>query len=94
MSVVVRVGRPGLVTRWAYRCRHEPLPVACSREPLSNALALTVPYRWRRFHHRYAALAGYFWLPCRVCGREHGGHEAATVGDDTACRRCSRQAHR
>jgi hypothetical protein len=26
-------------------------------------------------HRRYAWAAGYFWLPCPVCGREFGGHE-------------------
>lgn len=29
--------------------------------------------RW--VHHLYALLAGYFWLPCPVCGRHFGGHE-------------------
>ncbi|HEY5989109.1 MAG TPA: hypothetical protein VIV12_22420 [Streptosporangiaceae bacterium] len=38
-----------------------------------------VPYRWRRLHHWYAACGGYFWLPCPVCGREFGGHEARAV---------------
>jgi hypothetical protein len=23
----------------------------------------------------YAALGGYFWLACPICGQEHGGHE-------------------
>jgi len=23
----------------------------------------------------YANLFGYFWLPCRMCGEMHGGHE-------------------
>jgi hypothetical protein len=25
--------------------------------------------------HIRAYLGGYFWLPCRVCGRMFGGHE-------------------
>ncbi len=29
--------------------------------------------RW--VHHLYAALAGYFWLPCPLCAVEFGGHE-------------------
>lgn len=29
--------------------------------------------RW--MHRTYAALAGYFWLPCPTCGRHFGGHE-------------------
>ena len=24
----------------------------------------------------YAKLLGYFWLPCPVCGKHFGGHEA------------------
>lgn len=29
--------------------------------------------RW--VHRRYANRAGYFWLPCPLCGRYSGGHE-------------------
>lgn len=30
-----------------------------------------------RFLHRcYAWVFGYFWLPCPVCGKYFGGHEA------------------
>jgi len=30
----------------------------------------------RRLYNRlYAHLNGYFWLPCRGCGRMFGGHE-------------------
>lgn len=29
--------------------------------------------RW--MHRAYAAMCGYFWLPCPLCGREFGGHE-------------------
>lgn len=29
--------------------------------------------RW--VHCVYAFLAGYFWLPCPICGRKFGGHE-------------------
>ncbi len=29
----------------------------------------------RILHRLYAALFGYFWLPCTLCGRERGGHE-------------------
>lgn len=31
-------------------------------------------FRW--FHYLYAKLHGYFWLPCPICGRNFGGHEA------------------
>lgn len=29
--------------------------------------------RWT--HRLYARVAGYYWLPCPLCGREFGGHE-------------------
>jgi hypothetical protein len=29
----------------------------------------------RFLHQAYAALAGYGWVPCPLCGREFGGHE-------------------
>ena len=29
--------------------------------------------RW--CHRIYAALMGYFWMPCHRCGRMFGGHE-------------------
>ena len=29
--------------------------------------------RW--MHRLWAAIAGYFWLPCPRCGRMFGGHE-------------------
>lgn len=29
--------------------------------------------RW--LHRIYAAVFGYFWLPCPICGRCFGGHE-------------------
>jgi hypothetical protein len=29
--------------------------------------------RW--WHHLRAEFGGYFWSPCRVCGRMWGGHE-------------------
>ena len=31
----------------------------------------------RLLHKMYAALFGYFWLPCPVCGQMFGGHEIA-----------------
>lgn len=31
--------------------------------------------RFRRLHRLYAKTAGYFWLPCPLCGQEFGGHE-------------------
>ena len=34
-----------------------------------------IPYGWRWLHHVWANVAGYFWQPCRICGRPFGGHE-------------------
>ena len=31
--------------------------------------------RWA--HRLWAFLRGYFWIPCPVCGRDFGGHEAS-----------------
>lgn len=33
--------------------------------------------RW--VHRAYASVAGYFWLPCALCGRRMGGHEWRSV---------------
>lgn len=33
--------------------------------------------RWT--HRTYAFAAGYFWLPCTLCGRKRGGHEVRYV---------------
>ena len=51
--------------------------------------------RW--IHRAYAAVFGYFWLPCPFCRRAFGGHEVrseatvVTFGDvsRTLCPRCS-----
>jgi len=31
--------------------------------------------RFRTLNRWYAAVAGYFWLPCPLCGQCFGGHE-------------------
>lgn len=38
-------------------------------------IGLLIPERWRLAHRAYAALAGFFWLPCPLCGKMTGGHE-------------------
>lgn len=50
----------------------------------------------RLYHHIYAFLNRYFWMPCPLCGRGFGGHEegAGTLwyGSDlgvTVCPRCT-----
>lgn len=32
--------------------------------------------RWRLGNRLWAWLAGYYWLPCVICGQMYGGHEA------------------
>jgi hypothetical protein len=29
----------------------------------------------RALNNLFAAVMGYFWLPCPLCGQEFGGHE-------------------
>lgn len=67
--------------------------------------ACVVPYRLRWLHQAWAWLAGYFWLPCPLCGRPFGGHEwrrdaegfaasipaGATGLSDGICPRCTRE---
>ncbi|MCU1590050.1 MAG: hypothetical protein JWP11_1306 [Frankiales bacterium] len=51
--------------------------------------------RW--MHRAWARSGGYFWLPCNLCGREHGGHEwnGASIPTDVPgvgkgiCRLCA-----
>lgn len=33
----------------------------------------------RFLHEIYARWTGHFWLPCPICGRHFGGHEAAEI---------------
>ena len=33
------------------------------------------PYEPREAHERHARANGYYWLPCKLCGRSYGGHE-------------------
>lgn len=83
--VLLNHGEPRTVTlttssvprRYAriYRRRGMTVPQTTSRHPWGTL----VPYRWRAFHHVYAEVFAYFWLPCILCKRPFGGHE---IGDD------------
>ena len=54
-----------------------------------------------RFLHRWwASVAGYFWLPCPICGRMFGGHEKggglqyyAHGRAKITCPKCPRRYH-
>jgi hypothetical protein len=39
-----------------------------------------IPERWRRAHRLYAALYGFGWLPCPLCGLLFSGHEWRDIG--------------
>ena len=39
-----------------------------------------IPFRlWRWPNMLYANALGYFWLPCPICTKMFGGHEASSV---------------
>jgi hypothetical protein len=40
--------------------------------------------RFRTLHRLYAHWAGFFWLPCPLCGRYFGGHEWRTIDGKVA----------
>lgn len=55
--------------------------------------------RWPRLAHKfYAWLNGYYWLPCPICQRMTGGHEAScwrdpcTVDNRMVCINCCKGA--
>jgi hypothetical protein len=43
-------------------------------------IGLLIPERLRLLHRAYASLAGFFWLPCPLCGTVFGGHEWRDIG--------------
>lgn len=58
---------------------------------------MRLPRRWVWLRRGYAALMGYFWLPCPLCGQYFSGAEtgpgrAVTLEDPSrgkvACRWC------
>lgn len=84
VQVTLRMEPPGPLARAWYRRLGMTPPELETRDPLPTALAKLVPYHRRSFHHAFAVAHGYFWLPCPLCGREFGGHEAGgTVPDPT-----------
>lgn len=60
----------------------------------------------RFLHKLYARMLGYFWMPCPICGRMFGGHEAGKwplqktpsrgvcVCRNPACQRIAEQSFR
>lgn len=83
-SVRLTARPPNAVERlWYRRLGLEP-PLAVSGAGIGG-LARLVPYRWRWFHHGFAAVGGYYWLPCPLCDRLHGGHESSESIPDPTC---------
>lgn len=65
-----------------YRERGMEPPMYSTEESSWAALA---PYEPRWPHETYADVHGYFWLPCKLCGRPYGGHEVTmTIPDPDA----------
>lgn len=55
----------------------------------------------RRFWHwLYALTHAYFWLPCPICGKNFGGHQATGVlysdwnSGRSVCPECAEEANR
>ena len=98
-TVTIATRPPSRLKRAWYQRLGIPAPLAeGSTGPWYADIARLLPYRWRRFHHAFATTNGYFWLPCVLCNRPFGGHEAGeAVPDPTApplsivvCSRCTR----
>ena len=68
-------GPPNALDRIAYRRRYEDLPFGLTHVRLLTVIVLLFPVSWRWLNRAYASFGGYFWLPCKRCGREYGGHE-------------------
>lgn len=51
-------------------------PLAVSELPCGGDVARLMPHEDREFHQWFAVAHGFFWLPCPLCGRPFGGHEA------------------
>lgn len=101
---------PGLLDRvWYRRIGVQVRSSGSTRGLRSEKWARLVPYTLRPFHRRYARSQGFFWLPCPLCDRRFGGHEAGDgIPDPTSeipiphgaimclviCSRCSRRRKR
>jgi hypothetical protein len=99
-TVDIDLKPPGFLERaWYRRLKMSPPGLAGFSGPRSHRLVRLLPYAWRRVHRNYARAYSYFWLPCPLCGREFGGHEAGDVIPDplkepgcgiAICSRCTR----
>jgi hypothetical protein len=65
---------PSRIARIWYRRLGSKPPLMETANPVADRARL-VPYRFRHFHRSFAAVHGYYWIPCPLCGRPFGGHE-------------------
>jgi hypothetical protein len=75
-----RLPWPIRVWRWL-RNPHGPRMEMTSRPWRDVWFAALVPYRFRQIHQGYAAVFGFFWLPCPLCDKPYGGHEWRNVAN-------------
>ena len=76
---------PTRIERLWYRQLRLPAPLAVTAEQPSAAWIRLLPQAWTAIHRRYANKHGYFWLPCTLCNRPYGGHQAGgSIPDPTA----------
>jgi hypothetical protein len=89
MEATMTMRRPQLADRlWCRRLGLSAPPFTGSTYPRlrwwSMWVALLVPYAWRPVHRIYAAMTGFFWIPCPLCDRPFGGHESGgSIPDPT-----------
>lgn len=77
-SQTIRLGPPGWHHKAWYAYLGLPCPDLVPRPgPMGSDWARLVPYENRRFHWAYAKRHGFYWIPCPLCDRPFGGHEAA-----------------
>lgn len=98
-TITITTRSPGRLQRAWYRRLHVTPPLAeGGTGPRYADIVRLLPYRWRRFHHAFAAANGFFWAPCVLCSRPFGGHEAGeAIPDPTdpplfivVCSQCTR----
>jgi len=76
--IEIRLRPPGRVAARFYRqLGLAPPALAGDTFPWHARFIRLLPQCWRWLHRGYACAFGFFWLPCVLCGRLYGGHQAA-----------------
>lgn len=83
LTVTIATRPPSRVQRAWYRRLGviAPLSVGSTGPRYADYVRL-LPYQWRWLHKTFAHSHGYFWLPCVLCNRPFGGHEAGDTIPD------------